>query len=1744
MLPYPDEEMEEEDHHGWCYNPDMRETTLSMLYGFEEVISVLPPPLLSTLLRELFELKRLVYTSHQKHGETENTTLHNFTKSLIRICGTALEERVHVLSQDVIAIAEDCLFEYIGGGQDVVLVDDALALHCEALQNVKGYVKHWPTNASTMHSSSRKGALLDGVMTAVRQSVTLHRMVTATREEASSDVATCLSIIPTLYNYFILLNNKKKTHEIEQLLFQVSKFVTKPISVLSQGLQQGSFIMDSVETVCVAYVRCLLDCSRVTQDHRFLAPLQESVFSPASIIFQMSDDTMASGLRKECLTCLCAVLSDSKLTSLAQVNEYVAELIQRLRHMASVGGSRAYMLSLIQCAEDVVTKYDNPTDKDVLYRNVNVEISDAFVRYGVPGDVQDLCLSALCRLAMSSQDEQQIIRCIDLLHDHYLEIWRTESNTAKLQERTHAIAEIFFVFQQEGAPSTTPTIQEHVLHSVLYLFSRIAWPQTGIAYRNPLDSDGFTRAQNAITPLLAPVAVLLSSFNNNGGTPSVAKPWACEKDFRIMWILCGIHDLLGSDSACNDDLNHIAQRAPKLLTFTDTEIISAFTDIVLLESQYKVLCGGDSKIHEAMQRAVPGLHTQVLKLTISEVMILYGIYALEMRRFRQGSIIGLLQHYTHLDCPELMSRVDFTESLIALRRSIVHNGFMFWKENLPRYELADLISEELDRLAVFSAHAVHSVRLEALHYYTLLFKEFPRIGLQHIGTLLDVETALSSTSQDDLTAVAARYGLSSSILIPVTSTTSAERLRIAEVLCKIRQKWFESLSYSTSVTVLQEELLKWIVANPSKGTEVLESYIALTPYLSEQRHRSILFDVQDVRFVPQITKELLRRGSLLTSVDEDVWALLLMKSRTMDSSPDLLYQITSHLISYLLLMSAKEPSKLQHDSSTLSSLCERSIRAIVRYTEDELMTAVMLSCWRWLVCSVPSAIVPLLNRIAFVWIDTTQKGCGLFTPHYEPVATFVFHEACISFLHDFCVDGESVYVSHPAVVEVLCNIVASSTSERFPMYVSRESLCTYLGFVLLAYLVTQNIPQESCWSGIALRSQVWSTLLRWFASKPAWFTLSSSIQAIHRTSSLFLELLQALEADSGVSGDITRLLHMLMRCELERYCVWQRPREYISAIHPARHHIFLNYCHQGGGGHGTDTANLGTVPTEQASSALCKVCASTALKYNPDVVIWLPTRFRESQMKHEVEHIIQSNVSVFSYRIGAAQYYFTEANLPQIPNDVMTLLRWAPAPPHIALRCLSQPFTSRRPQVVTYALQSLRLHNITSVVLTYLPQLIQCLRHDTVDKQLFTFFQEVALENATTLCHRILWALRTEMIDTATTTFSTTCTKLYDVIRSNLTQPGGQRIVDEFTLFDTLIDISGNLKNVEKGKRKEVLMDMLDHVAMPGQPVVLPTAQQSHQQVLISGINIQNATTLQSAAKCPILVPFHIMDVGVGGTNNNTTDSVAALIFKKGDDCRQDQIAIQILSEFKRICEKEQVECFIRPYTVIPTAPYCGIIECVPDCMSRDQLGKMSEGNLFTYFVHKYGSESTPAFRRARENFVCSMAGYSVCSHLLNVKDRHNGNILLHSDGHVIHIDFGFIFDHSPGGDMNFENSPFKLTSEMLEVMTRCTLDPTTPIIGADMASYEHFMDSVIRSFLAVRGDMEHIIPLVELMLDSGLPCFKPQRTMKDLLDRLASEMGVVEAAGYMMNCINQSQNNFSTNMYDRFQYMAEGIEM
>ncbi|CAJ1974702.1 unnamed protein product [Sphenostylis stenocarpa] len=106
------------------------------------------------------------------------------------------------------------------------------------------------------------------------------------------------------------------------------------------------------------------------------------------------------------------------------------------------------------------------------------------------------------------------------------------------------------------------------------------------------------------------------------------------------------------------------------------------------------------------------------------------------------------------------------------------------------------------------------------------------------------------------------------------------------------------------------------------------------------------------------------------------------------------------------------------------------------------------------------------------------------------------------------------------------------------------------------------------------------------------------------------------------------------------------------------------------------------------------------------------------------------------------------------------------------------------------------------------------------------------------------------------------------------------------------------------------------------------------------------------------------------------------------------------------------------------------------------------------------------------------MAGYSLVCYLLQVKDRHNGNLLMDEEGHIIHIDFGFMLSNSPGG-VNFESAPFKLTRELLEVMD-------SDAEGIPSEFFDYFKVLCIQGFLTCRKHAERVILLVEMLQSVG----------------------------------------------------------
>ena len=95
--------------------------------------------------------------------------------------------------------------------------------------------------------------------------------------------------------------------------------------------------------------------------------------------------------------------------------------------------------------------------------------------------------------------------------------------------------------------------------------------------------------------------------------------------------------------------------------------------------------------------------------------------------------------------------------------------------------------------------------------------------------------------------------------------------------------------------------------------------------------------------------------------------------------------------------------------------------------------------------------------------------------------------------------------------------------------------------------------------------------------------------------------------------------------------------------------------------------------------------------------------------------------------------------------------------------------------------------------------------------------------------------------------------------------------------------------------------------------------------------------------------------------------------------------------------------------------------------MTVSTLKKRAGTSLKYIYKHLFGDRLDHAIK----NFVVSLAGYSIVQYVFQIKDRHNGNIMIDSEGHIIHIDFGFLLGSSPG-NVNFEKAPFKLTGDYI----------------------------------------------------------------------------------------------------------------
>lgn len=173
-----------------------------------------------------------------------------------------------------------------------------------------------------------------------------------------------------------------------------------------------------------------------------------------------------------------------------------------------------------------------------------------------------------------------------------------------------------------------------------------------------------------------------------------------------------------------------------------------------------------------------------------------------------------------------------------------------------------------------------------------------------------------------------------------------------------------------------------------------------------------------------------------------------------------------------------------------------------------------------------------------------------------------------------------------------------------------------------------------------------------------------------------------------------------------------------------------------------------------------------------------------------------------------------------------------------------------------------------------------------------------------------------------------------------------------------------------------------------------------------------------------------------------------SVIVKTGSDLRQEAFACQLIRVCHKIWVDAKVNVWVKLMKILVTGEASGLVETITNGVSLHSirrsltLASIDSGQnprrrmatLKDHFRKAFGGEDSEAYKAGVDAFKRSLAAYSILSYVLQLKDRHNGNVLIDSEGHIVHIDFGFMLSNSPGS-VGFEAAPFKLTYEYVEVL-------------------------------------------------------------------------------------------------------------
>uniref|UniRef100_A0A8C9VBH2 phosphatidylinositol 3-kinase n=1 Tax=Scleropages formosus TaxID=113540 RepID=A0A8C9VBH2_SCLFO len=266
------------------------------------------------------------------------------------------------------------------------------------------------------------------------------------------------------------------------------------------------------------------------------------------------------------------------------------------------------------------------------------------------------------------------------------------------------------------------------------------------------------------------------------------------------------------------------------------------------------------------------------------------------------------------------------------------------------------------------------------------------------------------------------------------------------------------------------------------------------------------------------------------------------------------------------------------------------------------------------------------------------------------------------------------------------------------------------------------------------------------------------------------------------------------------------------------------------------------------------------------------------------------------------------------------------------------------------------------------------------------------------------------------------------------------------------------------------------------------------------------------------------------------------IIFKHGDDLRQDMLVIQTLVFMDSVWQSQSLDLNLVPYGCISTGHNIGMIEIVRDAVTIAAVQRSRGGNTGAFkndalFEWLKGRSLVQEIHfQAMERFVTSCAGYCVATYVLGIGDRHNDNIMITDQGNLFHIDFGHILGNTKRFlGMNRERVPFVLTPDFLYVMGR--LNKRSSLY------FQRFKNTCIQAYLALRNHTRLLVTLFSLMMLTGIPELSCTQDMRYLREALQQDQTEEEAFNHFLQQIDICEQLGWTVQANWWIHMVAGIK-